>query len=59
MGYWQNGAYFIGDRIIPKSDEYTDKQLSRLLKRNLEKTYEKIEQDNRREREVSEVDPFD
>jgi hypothetical protein len=59
MEYWQNGAYFIGDRIIPKSDEYTDKQLSSLLKRNLEKTYEKIEQDNRREREVSEVDPFD
>jgi len=52
MGYFQNGAFFPGDRIIPKSQELTDEELDLMLKRNLAKAYRKIQEDLEEERRM-------
>ena len=59
MGYWQNGYYFMGSRIIAKKDELTDKELSLMLKRNLQKAYKEIEDEIKFEKEMSETDEFE
>jgi hypothetical protein len=59
MGYWQNGYYFMGDRIIPKEQELTDKEISLMLKKNLEKTYKEAQEEKKIEIEILGIDEFE
>ena len=58
MGYWKNGCYFTGSRILAKKDELTDKELSSMLKRNLEKAYRQIETERKNEKQL-ELDDYE